>query len=42
MELLSIYASIGRGSSEKIKLHFPNLVPVALPEYERDKKEILP
>lgn len=33
LKILSIYSTIGRGISENIKRHFPNLKPTKLPEY---------
>ena len=42
MEILSIYAAIGRAPSEKVKSHFPNLVPTVLPKYEVDIEELDP
>lgn len=33
LEILSIYAAIGRGPSNKIKSYFPDLVPAKVPEY---------
>lgn len=33
LEILSIYAAIGRGPSNKIKSYFPDLVPANFPEY---------
>ena len=34
IEILSIYAAIGRGSSNKVKNHFPTIVPAVLPDYD--------
>ena len=34
MEILGLYAAIGRGISDKVKSHFPNLLPAILPEYK--------
>ena len=36
MEILSIYAAIGRAPSETVKIYFPNLVPAVVPEYKID------
>jgi len=33
MEILSLYASIGRGPSKKVMKHFPSLKPAIKPEY---------
>jgi LAGLIDADG endonuclease len=42
MEILSIYAAIGRGASDKVKLYFPNLFTAVLPEYKIDNEELDP
>lgn len=34
MQILSIYAAIGRGASKTVVEYFPNLQPVSLPKYE--------
>jgi len=34
MQIVSIYAAIGRGVSKTVAVHFPNLQPVSLPKYE--------
>jgi LAGLIDADG endonuclease len=33
MQIISIYAAIGRGASEAVLAHFPNLIPYTLPAY---------
>ena len=42
MEILGIYAAIGRGISDKVKSHFPNLLPAILPEYKIKDVDIEP
>ncbi len=42
MEILRIYAAIGRGASDKVKCYFPNLIPSVLPEYNIKDIELEP